>query len=487
VDSALHHGHLEGNESVDRSQRLIGVSLLAVRESLRSLLRMPGRKALVLFAEGLHFATAVPGEIPPQSLDLWPMTELANRASTVVYTVDPRGVGAGLSGIPDPQQAANPDAQIAAARRGPGSQLPLVDLAHDTGGLFLPTNDMSASLRRVAEDQRGYYLLGYEPEASVFETGALGARFHRVSVRAKRPGLQVRTRAGFYGVADRPWSPPAPVGPLRTALESPFTSEQLGLHITALPDADNDRRPVVRVLLHVDGGDLRLAEREGGGREASLEALVAAWNGAGEPVGETASRFSVPVAAAEEARLRGEGFVYAATLAVPGDGAYQVRAAVRDAGNGRIGSAAAVADVPDFRRRDLVLSGLLLSSGGASVPDAGSGLLPEVTPGVRVFPRDSSLRYTLRALGARPDRSTVRPRLAVVTRLLHDGQAIFTSPETRVVVPAGESATTVRVSGVLPLPGGLESGSYVLQVLVHDLLAPTAGGRTTQSIDLDLR
>lgn len=259
------------------------------------------------------------------------------------------------------------------------------------------------------------------------------------------------------------------------------------MRVTALPDADSDRRPVVRVLLHVDGDDVRLAEREGGGKEARLEALVVAWNGAGEPVGETAGRFSVPVVGEGEARLRSEGVGYATTVAMPGEGSYYVRAVVRDRASGRLGAASAVADVPDLGRGGLVLSGLVLSSGGATIPDAGSGLLREVTPAARVFPRDSSVRYALRVFGARPDRATARPHLAVVARLLHEGQAVFTGPETPVDASSGGSTAAVRVSGTLQLPDGLEPGGYVLQVSLRDLLAPVSGGRATQSIDFELR
>jgi hypothetical protein len=119
----------------------------------------------------------------------------------------------------------------------------------------------------VVEDQRGYYLLGYEPEKASFETGRHGALYHRVSIRVKRPGLQVRSRAGYYGVTDREVSKPPAIDALMRALETPLVPGQMGLRVTALPDADDARRPFVRVLLHVDGATVTLA-----GREASTTA-----------------------------------------------------------------------------------------------------------------------------------------------------------------------------------------------------------------------
>jgi VWFA-related protein len=474
-------GALGDAARADVSQRMAGAALAALRFTVQGLLRVPGRKALVLFAEGLQFQPSSPGEIPAQRLELWPLTELANRASTVIYAIDPRGAGGGATGIPDRNGRTG-------AMEATLSQEPLHDLARDTGGLFLPTNDMAASLGRVVEDQRGYYLLGYEPEAASFETGRHGARYHRVSVRMKRPGLRVRSRAGYYGIADREVSKPPAVDALMRAFETPLAPGQMGLRVTALPDADDARRPFVRVLLHVDGAAVTLADREGGGTQATFEALVMAANGAGEIVGQTATAFTIPVAAGDEARARREGFVYAMTLPVRRDGAYHVRAAVRDAGSGSTGSASTFADVPDFRPGRLALSGLAVGSERPVAVGAGSaGLLPQVTPAVRIVPRGSSLRYALRVFGTRADGPTARPRLATTTRLLHDGRAVFTSAEMPLEAAAGGAGEPIPVGGRLQLPASLEPGSYVVQVFVRDLAASGSRGRAARSIEFELR
>lgn len=479
-------GALGGAARADIGQRMTGATLGGLRYTLQALLRVPGRKALVLFAEGLRFEASTPGEIPSQRLELWPLTELANRASTVIYAIDPRGVvaagaGAGGGGNPDlDDSTGGMEAML--------SQEPLHDLARHTGGLFLPTNDMVASVGRVIEDQRGYYLLGYEPEAASFETGRHGPRYHRVSIRVKRPGLRVRSRAGYYGVADREVSKPPAADALLHALEAPLAPGQMGLRVTALPDADDARRPFVRVLLHVDGAPVTLAGREGGGTDATLEALVVAANGAGEIVGQTATRFMIPVPAGDEARARREGFVYALTLPVRRDGAYHVRAAVRDAGSGNTGSASTYADVPDFRPGRLALSGLAVGSERPDTADAGAaGLLPQVTPAVRIVSRGSSLRYALRVFGARVDGPTASPRLATTTRLLHDGRFVFASTETPLETTASGAGEPIPFGGRLQLPASLEPGSYVVEVVVRDLAASGSKGHAARSIDFELR
>ena len=74
-------------------------------------------------------------------------------------------------------------------------------LSEATGGLsFHTANDFNKMLRRVMEDQSGYYLLGYRPSEVTFKGGRAGYR--RISVKVNRPGLSVRTRAGFTAVTD---------------------------------------------------------------------------------------------------------------------------------------------------------------------------------------------------------------------------------------------------------------------------------------------
>ena len=179
-------------------------SLLTTINSLRSL---PGRKAVVLVSEGFAlgrdrdllgiespFNTVFAAE--PFGVDavLRMITEVANRASVAIYTVDPSSL------------------QPASARSAAGSgawfdraeaQGTLKRLSEDTGGFSVDNhNDLAGGLRDVASDQRAYYLIGFEPPASTFVKNSGRPDFHEISIKVNRPGLRVRTRAGFYGVTD---------------------------------------------------------------------------------------------------------------------------------------------------------------------------------------------------------------------------------------------------------------------------------------------
>jgi VWFA-related protein len=152
------------------------------------------------------------------------MTDLANRASVVIYAIDPAGLttnsiaqtssgrtsvqssghvasaqaeSQGLDPRSAPAQGAYPDAEKVVRLSRQDS---LREIAHNTGGLAVTdNNDLNASLDRILEDHSGYYLLAYEPDASTFKGRAT---FHKLKVEVKRRGLGVRSRKGFYSVPD---------------------------------------------------------------------------------------------------------------------------------------------------------------------------------------------------------------------------------------------------------------------------------------------
>ena len=121
----------------------------------------------------------------------------ANRANTSFYPVDPRGLvvfdtpivpvnGPTLAGPASPVPPAVDRAMLA------NRLTSLRTLADATDGVaIVDSNSIGSGLTRAVDDLSSYYLLGY------YSTGKLDGKFHSISVRVKRPGIQVRARRGY--------------------------------------------------------------------------------------------------------------------------------------------------------------------------------------------------------------------------------------------------------------------------------------------------
>jgi VWFA-related protein len=177
-------------------------SVQALEQIVNALRGQPARKVVVLFSEGFLiepgfgglWSSALDAAGDPDDLrrTLRGLSDLANRASTVINTVDPRGLV--TVGLPAEGSADRTQALLA-------SQGSLTELAEQTGGISVDnTNDLAGGLERVLVGSSGYYLLGYEPDSSTFE--GRHPSFHEIKVKVTRHGLHVRSRKGFYGVTD---------------------------------------------------------------------------------------------------------------------------------------------------------------------------------------------------------------------------------------------------------------------------------------------
>jgi hypothetical protein len=120
------------------------------------------------------------------------LTDAANRANVTFYTVYPRG----LAVFDAPT---GPDRPLSPSRDAANLNARLTNLrglADNTDGFdVVNTNDTEAGLRRILADLSSYYLIGYNSTNT-----KLDGRFRAITVRVKRPGVQVRARRGYRGL-----------------------------------------------------------------------------------------------------------------------------------------------------------------------------------------------------------------------------------------------------------------------------------------------
>jgi VWFA-related protein len=113
----------------------------------------------------------------------------ANRANVSFYPIDFRG----LVVFDEPIGPRRPPPPSVDASRLRARHDALRTLAEQTDGFaILDTNAVDKALERMVEDTRAYYLLGY------YSTNTRpDGRFRKLTVRVKRPDVQVRARPGY--------------------------------------------------------------------------------------------------------------------------------------------------------------------------------------------------------------------------------------------------------------------------------------------------
>ena len=187
---------------------------------------LEGRKAILLFSEGLQVPSAV------EEVFQATISE-ANRANVSVYAIDARGLDTSrdLAAAGAALDKAGRVSQQAMAKRGAGgtsmdevqnddlvlssfkssTQSVLRELAEDTGGaLIANTNDLGKGLDRVTADLASYYEIAYAPK----NTEADGS-FRTIEVKVARKGVDVTSRSGYFAL---PANDAAPLLPFELPL-----------------------------------------------------------------------------------------------------------------------------------------------------------------------------------------------------------------------------------------------------------------------------
>ncbi len=186
--------------------------LVAVVNSMK---RLPGRKAVIFFSEGIV--------LPPNVKRMFnSVINTANQANVSFYAIDTAGLRA-----ESPDSASRDAINSRAFRRmqsmdrpdlsGPmtknlernedilnlNPQNGLMQLAAETGGQFIGnTNNIAPKLKQIDEDLNTYYMVNYTPTNLNYD-----GSFRTISLKVNRSGIDVQSRKGYYGVGSTGSSP----------------------------------------------------------------------------------------------------------------------------------------------------------------------------------------------------------------------------------------------------------------------------------------
>ena len=503
-----------GLEAVDACFRTTSsrASLAAVRYAVQGLRDLPGRKALVLFSESMQMyeptETSLATFAPDANCDysrvrdsFRKLTDAAERAAVVVYTVDPRGVdplilGAeynSLQGVHDMRDVSTGylGNEHNSKRKGYRESLEgLYALAGDTGGTVALHNDMLGAIREAADDSANYYLIGYRPPINSFETKG-EFKFHKVDVKVKRPGLKVRSRNGFFGFPGGEHNDPTLSREEKFArvLVSPFAENDIHLRMTSF--FSHSEKSEVSTLLYIDGSDITFDPQPDGQYKAVIEAVAVTFDEDGQTVDDTQKIFTLRGNQLARDLAVKNGLVLTLQHVTEKPGPYQMRVAIRDAGTGRMGSANQFVEVPNLKRKRLALSGIMMRQQGtipaAQTPDPNQSIAldPKGNEAIRIFQPGERVAWEFQIFNARTGNDQ-KPNVTVETRIFRDGTEIIRSEPVPVAFPANVLADHMAASGRLTLSSRFPPGDYALQVVVTDNLAKKKNAFAFQSIDFSI-
>jgi VWFA-related protein len=474
------------NEDNVRAERAFGVGAIGtLRNVVTGLRAAPGRKGVLYFSDGFSLRAANEPLDPILEQSLNRLIDQATRSRTVIYAInvrlyesnasasldlggDPFGMATGFEELDTANGARQ--AFFESNMEGPAH------LATQTGGFFFRNpSDLPLVIRKSLDDQRGYYLLGYAIDQQTADEDRRGRKFHKLSVRLKRPGLSIRSRRGFLGGED----PDDPGARLARAM-SPFATSPLDLHLTGFFAGRSGDQSIVRALVYVDASDLKLLQVGRNNKGAAfLEVVASLVDERGTVVRRDQQTFRLR--AAEQA-VSG-GMAYRFDVPVKSPGAYGLRVAAREVVTNKSGSASQFVLVPDLKRKRLTLSGVVL---GATEGDGtAAGEAAATHPAVRRFAMPAQLVYSFLVFNAQYAPATSAPSLQAVVRLLRDGKPVYTAPavDIRTDAKPGDPASVV---GTLSLGPQTAPGDYSLAVTVTDALASPDQSSATAVTDFTI-
>lgn len=492
----------EGTEDAIRDNQTVG-TIGVIRYVVRGLEKVGGRKVVFLLSDGLPVRTRTGNN--RQALDaLRDLTDSANRASVVFNTIDVRGLfststinasdSVSVSGEIDPAKSSGTEKIVAARTAEVGNTRDgLFYLAEETGGRFYKDqNFLDAPIRRALGLERGYYLIGYEPDDETFKD----KNFNKIEIKLKRPELKVSSRAGFLGRTDQSVAPKKRTGDgeLYEAIAAPLPNAGLNVRLTAFFASDAAGANVVRSLVYLDANQLTFSDEPNGMKKATLDVVAVTLNEKNEVVDEFNRTHVFKFNAAALPLIKQNGIIYTTDVPVKKAGNYNFRLAMRDAGSKMLGSAGQTIEVPDLKKNRIFLSGLVVSG----VDATGKIIAPAVAarpenalalaestavPSIRRFRPNTIIAYAYSLYNAQTDKTTNQPKLTGAVKLYRDGKIISEGATESLQPEKTTQSARFDNYGYLRLNANIQQGDYALQITVKDALT---GATTSQWIDFEI-
>jgi VWFA-related protein len=450
-------GNCQPPRDLDNDERAVNgrKTMAGIRNVTEWLNGVRGRKkSVILLSEGFYYRTdeimldtasggrrTAPGPIA--------------RTNVSIYAVDPRGLSTGGD-----DAIAFKEFKGDAAAEARALQTGLRTLAEQTGGFAaVEASNLGGVFERIVADNSRYYVLAYYP------SNPRDDKFHRMTVRVRRPGVTVRSRRGYAWPqrdpsAARATTSAASSNPVE-ALRSPIPVSDIRMRLFAAPFRAGQAKASVLFGIELTGQDLPL------GPDAKVEISYAALDSNGTSHGSQTERLSLNLEPATRARIEQSALRTLNRISLP-PGPYQLRVAVHDPGRSVSGSIVYDMNVPDFDRLPLSMSGLLIMSIAGSrivtakIDDEAKALLPAPPSALRTFPQNDELGVFAEVY---ENSGGTAPAKVVISTTVRTAAGDIVFEEEEEPQSGGQQAgpRAYRHNARIPL-SSLEPGAYLLSV-----------------------
>lgn len=336
VANLLNDMHSKLSDVADAER--VEITARAIEAIANHVAGIPGRKNLVwisgAFPVSISFSSNDNSPVDSQAQNFTPQLERVaralNQSNMAIYPVDARGLLMGSASDASVAHPFSPYRPPGDMGIGQSEQSTMELLANRTGGhAYYNTNDIKGAIRRTLGDSRFTYTIGYYPDH-----GNWNGEYHTIQLRAKKPGVVLRYRKGYFALADPPENPAATHYALQAAVWSPVDATSLGIQARIEAIYSATRKLDMRVK--VEAGELRLKDVDGH-RQGSIDAIYMQL-GAGDAVlGAEPLTYKVDFSEKEYRAALDNGYELKAPLVIQA-ATRNLRVVVRDAASGFMGS-----------------------------------------------------------------------------------------------------------------------------------------------------
>jgi VWFA-related protein len=431
------------------------LTLQALERVANGLAGAKGRKSIILISEGFIY--------DPNVDEFKRVAEACRRANTAIYFVNARGLDAMPTYMTAQFGPALPAQDLGFAfaethEAVGGSE----NVAADSGGFTVRnTNDLTDGIRRIADEMRIYYLLGYIPTNT-----ARDGEFREIKVNFKKgkgKGLKIRARKGYYA--------PMPDGSriilakegvdpvIQSVLDSPWAEDGIPLRMThhVGPEKMFGKAEVlIATEVDIRGLDFKTVEDR---QSASIEFLLVVVHRESGEFDRYDETVNMKLRASTRERLSRVWFPIVRDFELqPGD--HQAKIVVREASTGVVGSVVHDFEVPaldKFRVTTPIITDIHRPNMD------GPGMKPWLVAR-REFPQGSDLVCSFEIFGASQDENGIPQVVQGYTIERSDGEVFLGVPES-VIQPTSLGALSRLIGFSLR---DAVPGDYEMQLTFRD-------------------